>query len=101
LFLKILGVTRQDIDKDYLLSKKAPGFLQIRSGIFDRVMLKYGYGIDDTALDALLGVELSYLQAMFDAIERRNGSIENYFVESGLEEALLLRLHHRFVAPVL
>lgn len=84
LILRMVGADMADIEADYLASRHASGFAEMKRAIAARVEARYGYAVADDALDALLGVERAYLQAMFGAIAARCGGVEPYFAQSGI-----------------
>ena len=55
---------------------------------------------DPATLRPLLGVELRYLNAAFDAMEKDYGSIDNYLREAlGADDAFQAALRERFLEP--
>lgn len=82
LLLSHLGVSREDIAADYLLSN------EVRARLFDDVRAALAeLGIDslsEATLDPMVGVELPYLDAMFDTLVAEFGSTDA-FLEQGLE----------------
>lgn len=75
---KLLGVHRDDMIDDYLLTNTAgdpeariaAGAKHVRSG--------FGRAMDDAAVRVLMGVEAAFLDRSFAAIAERNGSVEAY-----------------------
>ena len=76
LLLELLGVHRQDIEDDYLHSRATVDHLIIDARAS---LAQYGIvDIDGAVLAPILGVERAYLDALFDEIEARFGTIEIY-----------------------
>lgn len=94
MLLHALGVSQDDIERDYLASS---GWLHAR---FHRESMTTGWlakTVPADALDgvceALLGVRTAYLRASYDAITRDFGSVERYFdVAVGFDAAKRERL---------
>lgn len=82
LLLTILGVDRETILDDYLLTQH---FFERNRKRF----LRYGSreGVDDAVWDPVLRVEESYLAAMFTALDAHAGGVNAYFDEIGVNEA--------------
>ena len=82
LLLTILGVDRQTIFADYLLTQH---FFEANR----RRFLAYGRreGVDDSVWDPVLRVEEAYLAEMFAALDASEGGIDGYFAGIGLTEA--------------
>ncbi|MEM6765611.1 MAG: tyrosine-protein phosphatase [Bacteroidota bacterium] len=78
LVLSVLGVSREDIMDEYLMSNyylhdTSEGMLR-KAAIF--------FGIDHTRLRGLMEVRQDYLRAAFDAIDSNYGSVEAYMTEA-------------------
>lgn len=77
IFLSILGVDREDIKKDYLLTNES-----YRKVINQTIEYGRSIGIDEEILatvEPLSGVDISYLSCAFDAIDSLHGGMENFF----------------------
>ncbi|WP_285019781.1 tyrosine-protein phosphatase [Novosphingobium sp. fls2-241-R2A-195] len=79
-----LGVHRDDIMADYLLTNSA-GDVEARIASGAETIRAITGQLDDTVLRVLMGADAEYLHAAWTAIEDRCGSLEAY-----LEEALTL-----------
>lgn len=79
-----LGVHRDDIMADYLLTNSA-GDVEARIASGAETIRAITGHLDDAVLRVLMGVEAEYLQAAWAAIEERCGSLDAY-----LEEVLTL-----------
>ena len=76
LLLALLGVSRQNIEDDYLHSRTTVDRLIVDARAS---LAQYGIvDIDDAVLAPILGVDVAYLDALFDEIETRFGSVETY-----------------------
>lgn len=93
LILTALGVPRETVIQDYLLSKQGfkPG--KTASGVDSRMA-----GYSPEVAKVLAGVEPRFLNAAFNAIESRPGGMQAYFRnELGLTSADLKRLKSLYV----
>lgn len=72
-----LGVHRDDILHDYLLTNSATTFNLLREQAVSRAPERWGKADRDT-LNALLGVDESYLAETFAEIERESGAVDAY-----------------------
>lgn len=85
LLLHLLGLPREAIVADYMRSLNAPGFDRLREDVRRRAFAKPdGPPLDDEQIEALIGVKPAYVEAVFEAVERRCGSVEAYFAEGGV-----------------
>jgi protein-tyrosine phosphatase len=72
LLLWSLGVSRDDIVKDYLKSNDAIATLKAL------VRTRYGWSPDSASAQAVLVADAAYLETMFEEIERCWGTIHTY-----------------------
>jgi len=81
------GVHRDDVMADYLLTNTAgDSEARIRAGM--ETVRGVNGDISDEAARKIMGVEADYLEAAFDAIEDRHGSIDGWLTEAlGLDAA--------------
>lgn len=78
LFHAMMGVHRDDIIADYLLTNVA-GRAERRIAAGARhIRANYGEGISDPAIRVLMTVEPAYIEAAFTAIVERQGSLDDY-----------------------
>jgi protein-tyrosine phosphatase len=92
-FLSIMGVPRETIMRDYLLSNDD---LKAKN---DKMLAMLKGHIDPALLDPLLGVRPEYLQAGFDAVDKDYGSMDRYAREGlGLSDATIQALRNNFLA---
>jgi protein-tyrosine phosphatase len=92
ILLRMLGVSRDVIMQDYMLSREYS--LAARQKELTLVRLLQGEEAADK-LEILLGVEEAWLQAAFDAIDEQYGSFDNYVDEAlSLEDTDIARLRN-------
>ena len=105
ILLSALGVSRDQIMADYLLSAnytggykgRFQGILRLLQIIPPMSLLR----IKISALRPLMTVEANFLEAAFDEAEQRYGSFEAYLREGlGVDEQLRARLRARFLEAV-
>ncbi len=91
LVLLTLGVSREDVMRDFLLSNE---YLQPRiDGGLARFAASYGTEVDPQLLRQVLGVTSESLSGAFDAMEAMYGSVDAYIEEGlGVDEDTRLRL---------
>jgi protein-tyrosine phosphatase len=92
-FLSIMGVPRETIMADYLLSNS---YLEAKN---QRMLAMTRGHIDPAWLEPLLGVRSEYLDAAFDEVDKRYGSMDAYLHRGlGLSDATLQALRREFLA---
>ena len=92
-FLSIMGVPRDVIMKDYLLSND---YLKAKN---DKMLAMLKGRIDPALLEPLLGVRPEYLQAGFDAADKDYGSMDGYVRNGlGLSDDTVRALRAEFLA---
>jgi protein-tyrosine phosphatase len=98
LLLRLMGASNEAVLRDYLLSERfrrsASSADLVRSG-FTRA---FGYAPDAQTLVPIIGVDPAYLQAAFDSVVARWGSVEAYFASAGIGEGKRAALAARLVA---
>ncbi|KPF81128.1 hypothetical protein IP78_05650 [Brevundimonas sp. AAP58] len=98
LILTLLGVDRKDVEADYLHSQHALERILIDA----RAALAVAglADIDEGVLAPVLGVESAYLQALFEAVEGRFGSVDGYVLDRlALTVADLDAIRERLLEP--
>lgn len=94
LLLDLLGVSRDDIVSDYLLSN------EYLDGGRRRFLNHYGRDEIDTAVwEPLLCVDTDYLDAMFDAVATRHDNTVGYFKWLGLTDADIAAVRRHLLEP--
>ncbi|WP_428630012.1 tyrosine-protein phosphatase [Sphingopyxis sp.] len=97
LVLCLLGVSRQDIIADYMLSNLPAVKAALRPEI-ERRFAAHGRPLpDETTLDAILGVAPDYLDASFDAMLAEDGSMLPYLDAIGVDRDVVTQLSDRFL----
>jgi protein-tyrosine phosphatase len=95
LLLTALGVPRETIVQDYLLSK--PSAQPRRAGALPMMDPRMG-NLPREIVDVLMGVDERFINAAFAAIEARSGSVDAYFRNDlGLTRADLRRLRSLYL----
>lgn len=91
--LTLLGVPKDEAFEDYLRSNEY--ILPAYKTYIDRFVAAGG---DPSIPHEILGVKAEYLQASFDEVQARYGSIENYFAKGlGIDAAGQQKLRDRFL----
>jgi len=93
----LLGVHRDDMVEDYLLTNTAVDLAGRAPSIAKQLQKMTGRVASDDAVVAFLGVEPAYLEAAIAEIESRHGSLDAYLeqvlgVDAGLRERIEARL---------
>ena len=95
----LLGVHRDDLIADYLLTNTAVDLDRIAPRIARQLQDMTGRVVAHDAVVAFLGVEPVYLETAFAEIEARHGSIDGYLEQAlGLDAALRDRIVERLSA---
>jgi len=98
LLLHVLGVHRDDVIAEFLLTNDAPTQHILERQSLPRMAEHYGT-IGDDALRNLMGVLPEYIETYFAEITRDHGSIDTYLAQTlGVDEARKARLIERLVA---
>lgn len=91
LILSVLGVPRETIIEDYLLTN--------RYADFDRLLAAGRAGadrfreIDPAVLEPLFAADADYLVTAFDSLDRDHGGVDAYLAAIGVDDAARGRLH--------
>jgi len=94
IFLTIMGVPREAITQDYLLSNDT-----LRGKNERMLAMMRGGRIDPAWIKPLLDVRPEYLDAAFDEVSKRYGSMDNYLHQGlGLSDDTLNALRREFLA---
>ncbi len=78
LFHAMMGVHRDDIVADYLLTNVAGRTEQRIAAGARRIRASYGEALSESAIRVLMMVEPRYIEAAFAAIDERHGSLDDY-----------------------
>ena len=94
-----LGVHRDDIVHDYLLTNTA-GNVEARIAAGYKTVRTLVGDLDDEARRVMMGVEPAYLEIAFAAITERSGSLDGWVEqEFGVDARMRAALRERFVEP--
>lgn len=92
-----LGVHRDDIVEDYLLTNVAGNIDRRIAAGAEQIRAKYN-NIDDETIRTLMGVEEDYIACTLEVIEARHGSLDAYLAEVlGIDDAARAVLRNRFL----
>ncbi|CAL1690464.1 hypothetical protein MMB232_00589 [Brevundimonas subvibrioides] len=92
----LLGVGRDDLVEDYLLTNTAVDLAGRAPAIAEQLKAITGRTASHDAVVAFMGVEEAYLDAAIAAIEARHGSIDGYLEQAlGVDTALRDRITER------
>lgn len=95
----LLGVSREDLITDYLLTNVAVDLEGRAEGIARKLTEMTGRPASHGAVVAFLGVEADYLDGAFAEIAARHGSIGGYLEQAlGVDAALAERIRGRLTA---
>ncbi|MDO9608881.1 MAG: tyrosine-protein phosphatase [Brevundimonas sp.] len=95
----LLGVHRDDLVEDYLLTNTAVDLAGRAPSIARQLHKMTGRVASDDAVVAFLGVEPAYLEAAFAEVEARHGSLDAYLDQAlGVDAALRARIEARLSA---
>jgi protein tyrosine/serine phosphatase len=92
-----VGVHRDDIFEDYLLTNTVGDTGARIAALRDDLEWHFGAGLSDAAVNVVASVEPEFLQKAFDSIIARHGSIDEYLekvlgVTASMKESLVERL---------
>ena len=95
----LLGVSRDDMVEDYLLTNTAVDLAGRAPGIARQLHKMTGRTASDDAIVAFLGVEAAYLEAALAEVEAQHGSVDAYLRDAlGIDAARRDRIVERLTA---
>ncbi len=98
LLLEALGVTREDIKADFLLSNALKDSDNKSVEVAAKVNAKFGTDMTPEAVWPSLGVRPEYLENFYTTVDQQYGSVNQYLREAlGLTEADLETLRSRYL----
>lgn len=98
LFLSALGVTREDIEADFMMSNIQKDAENKAAEIAAEVNAAQGTEMTASAVWPTLGVRTDHLTTFYDSVAERYGSMENYLRDGlGLTETDLETLRARYL----
>lgn len=100
LLLKALRVPDELVVADYLRSDVYRQNLRLRGGVNEQIERAFGFLPDDAFIDALIGVDIEFLDAAIDAMQREWGSIDAYLRAAGIEAELMARYREAMTVPL-
>lgn len=100
LLLTALGVPRETVIDDYLLSNRTFDPDMGANGTANNAQMAFLRSLPADVTGALMGVDRAYLESAFAAIEARPGGFDAYYRdELGLDAAALQRLRSMYLEP--
>lgn len=100
LLLRAVGVPEDVVIADYERSDVFARNLRLRGGIEEQFNEAFGFVPSQGLIDAMIGVDVAFLNAAFATITDEFGSLDAYFAAAGIDAALLGRFREAMVAPV-
>ncbi len=95
LILMALGASREDVVEDYLFTNTVMDFENFN---LPRLQARYGNHLTLEDARSISGVRIEYLEAALNELEKRHGSVENYFKAGlGLSDPNLDQLREKFL----
>ncbi len=99
LMLKLLGANDADIIADYLLSASFGARHENRLRLRAQLAKVMDAVPSEEIVDVVIGVDQSFLAAALAAVAGKWGSVESYFVESGVDEAAASQFRAALTEP--
>ena len=97
LLLGALGVSEQEIQKDYLLSSEAYADKEAAIGKFEAFFNNQGLPVDREVVLPILDARTQYLDVAWDVMRSASGTLDNFMTqELGLDKDARLHLLQRF-----
>lgn len=97
LVLHILGVEREDILEDYDLTNAAIDLENNLDQVLDTFARNYAVRPSPEVVKPLLGVRKPYLEAAFDEMGQRHGSIDGYLAAIGADGDVRQRIREQYL----
>ena len=97
ILLKAVGVADDVVVADYERSDVFAKNLKLRGGIEEQFEEAFGFRPTQAIIDAMIGIDVQFLNAAFDALTAEWHSIDGYFAAAGIDAALLGRLREMMV----
>lgn len=80
-----LGVSKDELYANFLLSNESAGLHAMAEGVRARVKENFGHEFPKELMRHIIGVEASYLDAFFDELEQQCGSTDAYLESIGFD----------------
>lgn len=100
LLLRAVGVPEDVVIADYERSDVFAKNLRLRGGIEEQFNETFGFIPTQELIDAMIGVDVAFLNAAFEVIAAEYGSLEDYFTACGVDAPLLARFRETMVAAI-
>ncbi len=91
LLLMALRVPQHLIIADYQRSDVFAQNLRLRGGIHEQFEETFGFRPSEALIEAMIGVDVEFLDAALNAVDRDWGGIGGYFTAAGIDEGTLYR----------
>ena len=98
LLLTALGVPHDVVVADYQRSDIFAQNLRLRGGIHEQFEETFGFRPSDALIEAMIGVDVDFLDAALDAAKRDHGDVVGFFAAAGVDAAMLVRFRETMVA---
>ena len=98
LLLKAVGVADDVVVADYERSDVFAKNLRLRGGIAEQFEEAFGFRPQQALIDAMIGVDVEFLNAAFAAVAKEWGDITAYFAAADIDAALFERFRTAMVA---
>ena len=98
LLLKVLGVGDDLIVTDYERSDVFAKNARVRGNVEQQFEDAFGFPPSQALIDAMIGVDVAFLNAAFDAVTAEWGSIEHYFAAAGIDAPMLAQFRTAMIA---
>lgn len=100
LLLKAVGVADDIVVADYERSDVFAKNLRLRGGIEEQFEETFGFRPSQALIDSMIGVDVEFLNAAFDAVTTEWGGVEGYFASAGIDDHLFGRFRETMVAAI-
>lgn len=97
LLLRAVGVPEDIVIADYERSDVFARNLRLRGGIEEQFHETFGFVPSKELIDAMIGVDVDFLNTAFDVLTTEHGSLEGYFAAADVDATLLARFRETIV----
>ncbi|WP_062344070.1 tyrosine-protein phosphatase [Novosphingobium sp. CCH12-A3] len=98
LLLSAIGVPDDVVIADYERSDVFAKNMRLRGGIEEQFMEAFGFIPTQDLIDAMIGVDVAFLEAAFEMIKSEYGDLDSYFAAAGVDTTLLARFRETMVS---
>lgn len=98
--LLALGVSRDDVIADYLLTQRFTDIAGVEATVADIIAHLLGSMPPPEAVSAIAAVREIYIDRALRSIEETHGSLSGYLAAAGVDDGLLERMRERLLHPV-